>query len=161
VKSVHLSEAVFDGGQVDIRSIKSTMMMDVLRCKTPEMVRKEIWAHPLAYNLVRTVMAVLGQPEAAQGCGGDQGRERGRGARGSVAAVESGPDADREDVLQSERASAELGGANAGKSGAGYGSGVAPRLYERHPGLVPLVRLGFESCCQKNSRCIAPTQTGK
>src|SRR5215831_1736880 len=30
-------------GEVDIRSIKSTMKMDVLRCKTPEMVRKEIW----------------------------------------------------------------------------------------------------------------------
>jgi hypothetical protein len=45
-------------GEVDIRSIKSTMQMDVLRCKTPEMVRKEIWTHLLAYNLLRTVMAV-------------------------------------------------------------------------------------------------------
>jgi hypothetical protein len=45
-------------GEVDIRSIKSTMKMGVLRCKTPEMVRKEIWAHLLAYNLLRTVMAV-------------------------------------------------------------------------------------------------------
>jgi hypothetical protein len=34
------------------------MKMDVLRCKTPEMVEKEIWAHLLAYNLLRTVMAV-------------------------------------------------------------------------------------------------------
>jgi Transposase DDE domain len=46
------------GGEVDVRSIKSTMKMDVLRCKTPEMVRKEIWAHLLAYNLLRTVTAV-------------------------------------------------------------------------------------------------------
>ena len=30
--------------------------MDVLRGKTPEMVRKEIYAHLLAYNLLRTVM---------------------------------------------------------------------------------------------------------
>src|SRR5881398_1332342 len=44
--------------EVDLRSIKSTMQMDVLRCKTPEMVHKEIWAHLLAYNLLRTVMAV-------------------------------------------------------------------------------------------------------
>jgi hypothetical protein len=44
--------------EVDIRSIKSTMKMDILRCKTPEMVRKEIWAHLLGYNLLRTVMAV-------------------------------------------------------------------------------------------------------
>jgi Transposase DDE domain len=45
-------------GEVDIRSIKVTMQMDVLRCKSPEMVEKEIWAHLLAYNLLRTVMAV-------------------------------------------------------------------------------------------------------
>src|SRR5262249_53527707 len=44
--------------ELDIRSIKSTMKMDVLRCKTPEMVRKEIWTYLLAYNLLRTVMAV-------------------------------------------------------------------------------------------------------
>src|SRR4051812_50207455 len=34
------------------------MQMEFLRCKTPEMVHKEIWAHLLAYNLLRTVMAV-------------------------------------------------------------------------------------------------------
>lgn len=45
-------------GEVDLRSIKSTMKMDILRCKTPAMVEKEIWAHLLAYNLLRTVMAV-------------------------------------------------------------------------------------------------------
>jgi hypothetical protein len=45
-------------GEVDIRSIKSTMKMGVLRCKTPAMVQKEIWVYLLAYNLLRTVMAV-------------------------------------------------------------------------------------------------------
>ena len=43
--------------ELDIRSIKQTMKMDVLRCKTPAMVRKEIWAHLLASNLIRGVMA--------------------------------------------------------------------------------------------------------
>ena len=43
--------------EVDLRSIKTHMHMDILTCKTPEMVRKEIWAHLLAYNLVRGVMA--------------------------------------------------------------------------------------------------------
>ena len=33
------------------------MQMGELRCKTPELVRKEVWAHVLAYNLIRTVMA--------------------------------------------------------------------------------------------------------
>jgi hypothetical protein len=43
--------------ETDLRSIKSTMQMDDLRCKTPKLVRKEIWTHVLAYNLIRTVMA--------------------------------------------------------------------------------------------------------
>ena len=43
--------------ELDIRSIKQTMRMDVLRCKTPDLVRKEIWAHLLVYNLIRGAMA--------------------------------------------------------------------------------------------------------
>ena len=43
--------------ELDFRSLKQTMKMDILRCKTPELVRKEIWAHILAYNLIRTIMA--------------------------------------------------------------------------------------------------------
>jgi hypothetical protein len=43
--------------ELDLRSIKHVMQMDVLRCKTPAMVRKEIWMHLLAYNLVRKLMA--------------------------------------------------------------------------------------------------------
>src|SRR5262249_9202460 len=43
--------------ELDLRSLKSAMQMGELRCKTPELVRKEVWAHVLAYNLIRTVMA--------------------------------------------------------------------------------------------------------
>jgi hypothetical protein len=68
-------------GEVDIRSLKSAMRMDVLRCKTPEMVRKEIWAHLLAYNLLRTVMAV-----AAAGAGIEPRRLSFQGARQAVTA---------------------------------------------------------------------------
>jgi hypothetical protein len=42
--------------ELDLRSIKVVLQMDRLRCKSPELVRKEIWAHVLAYNLIRTVM---------------------------------------------------------------------------------------------------------
>ena len=42
--------------ELNLRSVKEIMRMDILRCKTPEMVRKEIWAHILAYNLVRKIM---------------------------------------------------------------------------------------------------------
>jgi IS4 transposase len=43
--------------ELDLRSLKQTLQMDVLRCKTPELVRKELWTHLLAYNLIRTIMA--------------------------------------------------------------------------------------------------------
>lgn len=43
--------------ELDLRSVKVTLGMDVLRCQSPEMVRKEVWAHLLAYNLIRTAMA--------------------------------------------------------------------------------------------------------
>src|SRR5262245_53993991 len=43
--------------ELDLRSIKITLQMDLLRCKTPGLVRKEIWTHVLAYNLIRTMMA--------------------------------------------------------------------------------------------------------
>jgi hypothetical protein len=43
--------------ELDLRSIKAAMQMRELRGKTPQLVRKEVWAHALAYNLIRTVMA--------------------------------------------------------------------------------------------------------
>lgn len=53
-----LAELYFQRWEVelDFRHIKTTMQMDVLRGKTPDIVRKEIWAHLLAYNLIRSVM---------------------------------------------------------------------------------------------------------
>ena len=38
------------------RDIKTTMGMDILRCRTPEMVRKEILMHLIVYNSVRLLM---------------------------------------------------------------------------------------------------------
>jgi hypothetical protein len=52
--------------ELDLRSIKQTMNMSVLRCKTPAMVRKEIWMHLLAYNLIRTLMAQAAQQAGIQ-----------------------------------------------------------------------------------------------
>ena len=43
--------------ELDLRSLKQTLQMDVLRCKTLELVRKELWTHILAYNLIRTIIA--------------------------------------------------------------------------------------------------------
>ena len=39
--------------ELDIRAIKVSLGIDVLRCRSPHMVRKEIWTALLAYNLIR------------------------------------------------------------------------------------------------------------
>jgi hypothetical protein len=42
--------------ELDIRTIKITLGLDVLRCRTPEMIRRELATGLLAYNLIRQVM---------------------------------------------------------------------------------------------------------
>jgi DDE family transposase len=42
--------------ELDIRTLKITLGMDVLRCQSPDMVRREIWTCLLAYNLIRQTM---------------------------------------------------------------------------------------------------------
>ena len=42
--------------ELRFRDIKTTMGMDVLRAKSPGVVRKEIYMHLLAYNLIRSLM---------------------------------------------------------------------------------------------------------
>ncbi len=39
-----------------LRDIKVTMGMDILSCKSPHMVEKELWMKIIAYNLVRSLM---------------------------------------------------------------------------------------------------------
>jgi hypothetical protein len=43
--------------ELDIKAIKTTLKMDILRSQTPAMIHKEIWVHLLAYNLIRKIMA--------------------------------------------------------------------------------------------------------
>jgi len=43
--------------ELDVRNIKQALRLDVLSCKTPAMVRKEVWCHLLAYDLARKVLA--------------------------------------------------------------------------------------------------------
>jgi hypothetical protein len=42
---------------LDLRSIKRVLGMHHLHCRSPQMVRKELWTHLLAYNLIRIRMA--------------------------------------------------------------------------------------------------------
>jgi hypothetical protein len=43
--------------ELDIRAIKQSLHLDHLRCKSPRMIRKEVWTTLLGYNLVRTTAA--------------------------------------------------------------------------------------------------------
>ena len=43
--------------ELNLRSLKTVMQMEHLRCKKPHRVRNEVRAHLIAYNLVRQVMS--------------------------------------------------------------------------------------------------------
>ena len=43
--------------ELDLRNIKTTLGMEKLSCKSPEMCKKELWIYLLAYNLIRLLMA--------------------------------------------------------------------------------------------------------
>jgi Transposase DDE domain len=49
--------------ELDLRSLKTDMRMEMLRTKSPEMVRKEVATHLLAYNLIRGLMAEAARAE--------------------------------------------------------------------------------------------------
>ena len=73
-------------GEVDIRSIKSTMKMDILRCKTPEMVREGDLGSP------------AGVQPAPHGHGGGRQRERRGASRDQLQGSQAGPDGVRAEV---------------------------------------------------------------
>ena len=50
--------------ELDLRNLKSTLGMERLTCKTPDMCAKEVWVYALAYNLIRLLM-----PAAAERAG--------------------------------------------------------------------------------------------
>jgi hypothetical protein len=70
VRGAELAELYRRRWQVELplRSLKQSLQMDILRGKSPEMVRKEVWAHLLVYNLVRLIMV---QAAAAAGLRAD------------------------------------------------------------------------------------------
>jgi hypothetical protein len=51
---------------LDLLNLKTTTGMDVLRCQTPQMNDKQLWAHLLAYSVIRLLMA-----QATSNDGGD------------------------------------------------------------------------------------------
>ena len=52
--------------ELNLRSLKAILQMDILRGQSPGMVRKEVWGHLLAYNLVRGLMAQAARATGAR-----------------------------------------------------------------------------------------------
>ena len=42
--------------ELHLAQIKTILAMDVLRCKSPKMIEREVAIHCIAYNLVRSLM---------------------------------------------------------------------------------------------------------
>ncbi len=118
--------------ELSIRDIERTLGMDVLRGKTPAMLRREIWGHLLAYNSVRQVIA-----QAA--------RVRNRSPRqGSVAGAKQMLEAFRSVLSLGEgavwdRAAAALWHAVGGRRVGRRPGRCEPRAVERRPKVYPLL----------------------
>jgi hypothetical protein len=50
--------------EVNLKHVKTTLNMEILSGKTPEMVRKEIYVHLMAYNLLRSLIGQAAQSKA-------------------------------------------------------------------------------------------------
>jgi hypothetical protein len=57
------------GIEIHFRELKTFLHMDVLRCKTPDLIERELRMHFVAYNLIRCVMQ-----KAALSCNAELGR---------------------------------------------------------------------------------------
>jgi hypothetical protein len=55
-KLAQLYQLRWQATEVNFKHLKTTLKMELIHAKTPEMVQKEIWVHLLAYNLLRTLM---------------------------------------------------------------------------------------------------------
>ena len=55
-KLAQLYQLRWQATEVNLKHLKTTLKMEMIAAKTPEMVQKEIWVHLLAYNLLRILM---------------------------------------------------------------------------------------------------------
>ena len=55
-KLAELYDRRWQAAEVNLKHLKTTLNMEMLAAQTPQMVRKDIWVHMMAYNLLRTLM---------------------------------------------------------------------------------------------------------
>src|SRR3954470_2054881 len=110
------------------------MKMDVLRCKTPELGRKEFWAHLMVYNMIRGVRA-----EAARRHGLGPRQLSLQGARQTLDAFR-GPIGRSNSKAASRRAEAILRGIGYHQVG-DRPDRVEPRVVKRRPKAYPRMQV--------------------
>jgi hypothetical protein len=120
--------------ELNLRSLKGPLGLDVLRCKTPAMVEKEFWARLLAYNLIRGVMA-----QAALAHGTRPERVSFKGALQTLA--ECAPLLDSADAASRNAVWATILKAVAGHRVGDRPDRIEPRAKKRRPKAYPLLRL--------------------
>jgi len=52
--------------ELNLRSLKTVMQMEHLRCKNPHRVHNEFYMHILAYNLIRTTISIAAMEAGVQ-----------------------------------------------------------------------------------------------
>ena len=119
--------------ELDLRALKTVMQMEMLRTKTPEMVRKEIGMYFLAYNLIRGTMA-----EAARWEEIEPRRLSFKGALHTVRAFEEGHLYEAARIAADLRRLIELIGK---KRVGGRPDRYEPRAVKRRPKPHPLLRM--------------------
>jgi hypothetical protein len=55
-KLAELYQLRWQATEVNLRHLKTTLKLEMVTAKTPEMVRKEVWVHLITYNLLRALM---------------------------------------------------------------------------------------------------------
>ncbi len=55
-KLIDLYHQRWQATEVNLKHLKTTLGMEMIAAKTPQMVKKDLWMHLLAYNLLRTLM---------------------------------------------------------------------------------------------------------
>jgi hypothetical protein len=139
--------------ELDLRSLKTHMHMDMLRTRSPEMVRREVAAHLLAYNLIRGVMA-----EAARVGGIEPRRLSFKGSLHTVREFEASHLYDPERI---ERDLPELVSLIGRKRVGDRPDRYEPRAVKRRPKPHPLLRMTRARAKALIERGIIPYEKSK
>jgi hypothetical protein len=119
--------------ELDLRSLKTDMHMEMLRTKSPEMVRKEVATHLLAYNLIRGIMAEAARSEGI--------KPRRLSFKGSLHTVREFEAAHLYDPERIERDLPRLVGLIGKKRVGDRPDRYEPRAVKRRPKPHPLLRM--------------------